>query len=153
MAGEGIIYKGDDAYLFISSQAHSVFAISDFTLTMSKDTAEQELVGEQGSFFLAGSFGADGSFTACKLTSTGVAPLVGCMLDGYTIKVSGNCGTNGLKFFFKSCQITGFDFSLAGASDITEGTIDFTLLYPYAVTGVRQSDRGGTYITDFPDTY
>jgi hypothetical protein len=33
--------------------------------------------------------------------------------------------------------------------------MDFTLLYPYAVTGVRQlaSTLGGTYITDFPEVY
>ena len=102
---------------------------------------------------MAGTLSAEGSFTACKLTSTGVAPLIGCMLEGNTVKISGNCGPGSLHFYFKSCQLTGFDFSLGGAADITEGSIDFTLLYPYEVTGLRQMDTGvgGVFITDFPE--
>jgi len=151
MAGTPTIYKGNDARIFISGTSHTILAISDFSLTLSKGTAEQELVGEKGNFFLAGSISADGSLTACKLHNSAVGPIVGCMIDGHSVQISGNCGDRSLHFYFKSCQITGFDFSIGTADDITEGTIDYTLLYPYKVSSVQHLPGGGTYITDFPD--
>jgi len=151
MAGTPTIYTGEDAKIFISSQSHTVLALSDFSLTISKGTAEQELVGAKGNFYLAGSISADGSFTSCKLHNSAVGPIVGCMIDGHSVQISGNTGTNSLHFYFKSCQITGFDFSIGTADDITEGSVDFTLLYPYKVSSVTHLEGGGTYITDFPD--
>lgn len=149
MAGDPTIYTGEDATVYISGTKHTTLAISDFSLTLSKGTAEQELLGEKGNFYLAGAMSADGSLSACKLHNTAVGPIVGCMIDGHSVSISGNCGANSLHFYFASCQVTGFDFSIGTADDITEGTLDYTLLYPYKVSGVQHISAGGTYISDF----
>lgn len=155
MVGTPITYKGDDATIMIidsgdTALSNSTLAISDFSLTISRGTAEQELVGEKGNFFLAGSRSIEGSLTACKLTTGAVADIVEDMIDGNAIQVSGNAGANGIHFYFKSAQITGFDFSIGTADEITEGSLDFTLLYPYMVSSVNISGTNkGTYITDF----
>jgi hypothetical protein len=33
--------------------------------------------------------------------------------------------------------VTGFDFTLGTAEDITEGSVDFTVLYPYKISTSR----------------
>ena len=48
---------GKDAYFYIKTTGesggdHSVYGISDFSLTISRDTVEQELVGETGSYWI-----------------------------------------------------------------------------------------------------
>jgi hypothetical protein len=153
MVGTPTYYTGEDATIFLGSGgvanklSHTVMAISDFSLTLSKDTAEQELVGEKGNYFVAGSMTAEGSLTACKLYTTAVGKIVNNMIVGAPFSVSGNCGSQGLHFYFKSCQVTGFDFSIGTASDITEGSLDFTLLYPYKVSTTTKLGTG-TYIKD-----
>jgi len=139
MAGSPTIYKGDDAQIYLGSGganelSHSALAISDFSLTLSKGTAEQELVGEKGNYFIAGALSAEGSLTACKMYSAGLGKLVNLMIQGIPMSVSGSCGPNSLHFYLRSCQCTGFDFSIGTAEDITEGTVDFTVLYPYAIS-------------------
>ena len=154
-------YRGEDATLYIGSGgtadklSHSTLAISDFSLTLSKGVAEQELVGEKGNFFLAGSLSADGSLTACKVHTGAIGKLVNNMIVGSTISISGNCGANSLHFYLRSCQLTGFDFSIGTADEITEGTIDYTVLYPYAISaqkisGSQSAGQGYRYITDEP---
>ncbi len=151
MAGTPTVYTGEDATIYLGSGgvtnklSHSTLAISDFSLTLSKGTAEQELVGEKGNFSLAGSLSAEGSLTACKMHSTAVGKLVNNMIVGCPISVSGNCGANSLHFFLQSCQVTGFDFSIGTADDITEGTIDFTMLYPYLLSSNRSTASGANY--------
>lgn len=143
----GTIYTGKDAKIWLRSGAwvetddgtltHSTLAISDFSLTLSKDTVEQNLVGELGNYFLAGGLSAEGSLTACKMHNSAIGKLVGFMINSTPLNISGNCGANNLHFFLQSCQVTGFDFSIATAGDITEGTIDFTVLYPYALSATK----------------
>ena len=154
MAGTPKVYTGEDATVTLTNNAgtaltHTTLAISDFSLTLSKGTAEQELVGEKGNFAIAGAISAEGSLTACKLHNTAVGYLASDMINGLSIQVSGNCGTNSLHFFLRSCQITGFDFSIGTADEITEGTIDFTSLYPYKISAQR---KGLTYCY-INDTY
>jgi hypothetical protein len=159
MVGTPTIYKGDDATIYIGSGGagsggpdklkHDALAISDFSLTLSKDTAEQELLGEKGSYWLAGSMSAEGSLTACKLHNTAIGKLVNLMIQGESMSVSGNCGPESLHFYLRSCQVTGFDFSIGTASDITEGSIDFTSLFPYAIS-VARDVTAYVYITDEP---
>ena len=148
-------YTGEDATIMIIDSAgtgknHSTLAISDFSLTIDRGTSEQELLGEKGNYFLAGSRSVDVSLTSCKLTVAGVGTIISGMIGGRPIQVSGNCGTNSLHWYFRSCQITGFDFSIGTADDISEGTIDFTILHPYMVSGVQTgTDANGTYISDW----
>jgi len=144
-----VTYKGDDAAIWLSGQADSTFALSDFTITISKGVAEQELLGETGNYFLAGSSSVEGSFTGCRLTTTGLGTLLAAMINGKSIQVSGNAGANSLHFFVKSAQITSFDFSIGDADTITEGSMDWTALYPYRISTVTQIDGGGTKIKDF----
>jgi len=149
MVGTPTIYTGEDASVWISGMTHSTLALSDFTLTLGAGIAEQELIGEKGNFRMKGAVTADGSLTSCKLHSTAVGKIVGNMIDGEHVWVSGNCGSNSLYFYFASTQITGFDFTLGTASDIAEGTVNFSVLYPYKVSGIRLSEPAGhTYISD-----
>jgi hypothetical protein len=154
MVGTPTIYKGDDAIITLGSGSfsditHGTLAISDFSLTLSKGTAEQELVGEKGSYWIAGSMSAEGSLTACKMHNTAVGKLVCQMINGANLTVSGNCGAQSLHFYLRSCQVTGFDFSIGTAEDITEGTVDFTVLYPYAIS-VQRDNTNYVCIVDEP---
>ena len=149
------IYTGRDARIWLWSGlavtapiTHSNLAISDFSLTLSKDTLEQELVGEIGNYFIAGGLTAEGSLTACKLHSTAVGKLIQYMINSTPIVVSGQCGAEALHFYFKSCQISGFDFTINTAGDISEGTVDFTILYPYAISEQRLSAYKVLFIKD-----
>ena len=76
MAGTPTIYTGEDASIWISGLTHSTLALSDFSLGLSADIAEQELIGEKGNFRMRGALSADGSLTSCKLHSTAVGKLV-----------------------------------------------------------------------------
>ena len=155
MAGQAAptIYKGNDAILRFwggntsaTSYEHGTFAISDFTLTLSKGTVEQELVGEIGNYSIAGALTAEGSLTGCKMYAAGLGTMLDCLINGTNFGVSGLCGSNSLHFYLKSCQVTGFDFTLGTADDITEGSVDYTVLYAYKLS----SGRIGSYsiITD-----
>jgi len=139
MAATPKTYTGQDAAIKIGSGSttlsHTVLAISDFSLTFDRSTVEQELVGEAGNYFTQGAMSIDGSLTSCKLGSGATGLMLGSIVNSYNVWVSGAvASTSGLKFFFKSCQITGFDISIGDASTITEGSIDFTVLDPYNVT-------------------
>lgn len=154
MTGTNKTYKGDDATILITAGGtditHSTLAISDFSITLDRGVNEQELVGETGNYFVAGSLSVDGSLTSCKLHSDAVGKLVSDMIDGKTITVSGNCGTDSVAFYFVSAQITGFDFSIGDADTITEGTIDFSLLKPYLVSGLGYKSNTKVFLTDRP---
>jgi len=154
MAGTPTVYKGDDATILIvangSNMTHTTLAISDFSITLDKGTVEQELVGESGNYFIAGSLSVDGSLTSCKVHSAAVGNIVADMIDGATITVSGTCGSNSLNFYFVSAQVTGFDFSIGSADAITEGTIDFSLLKPYLVSSVGLNAEHNILLSDQP---
>jgi hypothetical protein len=150
------IYKGSDAVVRLwtgdksnlaTASTHSAYAISDLTVTLAKGTVEQELIGELGNYSIAGALTIEGSLTGCKMYSTGLGVLLNALITPNTnFGISGTCGANGLHFYFKSCQVTGFDFTLGTADDITEGSVDFTLLFGYKVS--TQKTTGFTSITD-----
>jgi len=156
MTGTPTIYKGDDAVITITAagtdRTHTTLAISDISLTLDKGTVEQELVGETGNYWIAGSLSVDLSLTSCKLHTGAVGDIVSEMIDGNTVTVSGTCGAQSLNFYFKSAQVTGFDFSLGDADTITEGSIDMSLLKPYLVSTVAYNRAGRTLISDQPIT-
>lgn len=141
-------YRGNDAAIWISGQSDSTYALSDFTITLSKGTAEQELLGETGNYFLAGSMSCEGSFGACKMTSSGVGLIIGSLINGVRVKISGNAGANSLHFYIKSAQITNFNFSIGDADTITAGSFDWTALYPYKISSVTYLGTAA-YIKDF----
>jgi len=145
-------YRGNNAIIAITANgsevSHSTLALSDFSLTLDKGTVEQELIGEEGNYFVAGSMSAEGSLTSCRLNSGGIGGLISDMLGNYAVTISGSCGANSLHFYFVSSVVTGFDFSIGDADTITEGSIDFTLLHPYKVSSVTHVGDGGTRISD-----
>jgi len=147
MAQNPQTYTGKDANIKIATKSHSVLGISDFSLTIDRGTVEQELVGETGNYFVAGSMSIDGSLTACKLENSAAGELLKSMITGSYVVVSGSCGDNSLHFYFKSAAITGFDISIGDADTITEGSIDFTVMNPHQVTFSVLPD-GGTVIQD-----
>ena len=148
-------YTGEDATIEVidnggTSLTHSTLAISDFSITISRGTSEQPLVGEKGDYSLAGARSTELSLTSCKLTTGALGDIIEDMIDGNSVQVSGNCGANSLHFYFRSCQVTNFDFSVGNADEITEGTLDFTLLYPYMVSGVQtKTGTSELYISDW----
>ena len=149
-------YKGNNAVIKIAANAksladltHETLAISDFSLTFDKGTVEQELVGQNGNLFLAGSMSCEGSLTSCRVHTTGVVDILADMINGKTIEISGSCGTDSLHFYFKSCQVTGFDFNLGDADTVTEGSVDFAVLLPYKINKVTHVGAGGTVVRDF----
>jgi len=150
-----VYYTGEDATIALGTAGNagsgqSTFAISDFGVTISRGTAEQSLLGEKGNYSLAGARSIELSLTACKITTAGLGWLVEQLIDGNPVTVSGNSGIKSLHFYFKSCQVTNFDFSIGTADEITEGSMDFALLYPYMVSGVQQSSSTtGAYISDW----
>lgn len=127
--------RGNAATIRIANKDHSVWGISDFSLSFDRDTIEQELVGEEGNLFMEGALSIDGSFTACKFAASGNSDIIDSILNGSVITVSGAVsGSTHLRWYFASCQITGYDVTMGDASTITEASIDFTVLDPHLVT-------------------
>ena len=137
---------GKSATVRINGKAHSTWGISDFSLTFDKGTVEQELVGETGNYFDFGSLSVNGSYTCCKFAASGNADALINILDSADsyIEISGTTGSN-LSWYFKSCQITGYDVSVGDADTITEASIDWVQMSPDAVrintTGGHVSDN------------
>lgn len=155
------IYKGNNSAIWLLNGkanpadsptwiTHGTFAISDFSLTLSKGTVEQELVGEIGNYSIAGALSAEGSLTGCKMYAAGLGKLLDCLINGTNFAISGNCGANSLHFFLRSCQVTGFDFTVGTADDITEGSADFTVLYAYKITNTRTGNYTVIADTSWP---
>lgn len=144
-------YRGEDAAIQLmgktSAKTHSTLGISDFSITLDRGTVEQELVGESGNYFAAGSLSCEGSLSACKLDNTAAGDLLVHVISGTRCWISGSCGPNSLSFFFVSCMVTSFDLSMGDADTITEGSMDFTVqdpqnivLWPIGGAGVQIKD-------------
>jgi len=156
MAGTPTIYRGNSAILYIGSSSslpggnsklsHTNLSLSDVSITLDKGVVEQSLVGQAGNYFVAGALSCEGSLTACRIHMTALARLVKFMIDGTTIGVSGQVGSQSLHFCFKSCQITNFDYSIGAADEIVEGSIDFSVMYPYAISA--QDTGAYVYLRD-----
>ena len=132
-------YRGEQADISIGGKSvgrlsKAVIGLSDFTLTLDRGTVEQELVGEAGNYWIAGSLSVEGSLTACKLDSTAAGDVLAHVISGTRSWISGSVGDKSLRFFFASCMITGFDLTMGDADTITEGSMDFTLEDPQNVT-------------------
>lgn len=139
---EIIFYSGSTAY---SSNA---LAIADASLTLDLGTVEQELVGEAGNYYTQGALSCEGSLTAAKMGSGSTGIFVGAMINGFQVASSGTtASSSGLRWYFKSCQVTGFDLSIGDSSTLTEGSVDFTVMDPYNIE-VNAKEAGITQIND-----
>ena len=128
---------GKNAYLYICKNGGTLksvpdtWAVSDFTLSLSKDTVEQELLGKTGNYFMAGALSIDGSLTNCRFAASGNYDLIESIVESNMIMISGGVNSSdgtALGFFFHSAQVTGYDVSFGDAGTITEASIDFTIL-------------------------
>jgi len=155
--GSNQTWTGRNAFLYLGTgsaanrKADSVFAISDFNITLDRGTVEQELVGQAGNYFTQGALSVEGSLTSCKLGSGATGKLLGALVNNQYLNISGGVSTrSGLRWHFKSCQITGFDISIGDASTISEGSVDFTVLRPYKVSSVStDADTAMSIIRDY----
>jgi len=120
---------------------HADYGIGDFSLTFSRDTIEQDLIGMPGNYFDQGTLSCDGSLTAAKFATSGIADLLENLVDtGYVdqnteyIAISGTVSTGTdntyLSWYLVSCQVTGYDISIGDASTVTTASIDFVHMLP-----------------------
>ena len=130
---------------FDSDRTHTDFGVGDFSLTLDRGTVEQDLVGEVGNYFDQGSLSADGSLTAVKFGTSGVADFLLNLVDAGDagkykyLAISGQVSPAGegityLSWFLVSCQVTGYDISMGDADTITEASIDFTVMDPFKIS-------------------
>lgn len=130
---------------FDNDHTHTAFGVGDFSMTLDRGTVEQDLVGEIGNYFDQGSLSADGSLSAVKFGTSGVADFLLNLLDTGTdekykyLAISGCVsptagGITYISWYFASCQVTGYDISMGDADTITEASIDFTIIDPYNIT-------------------
>ena len=148
MATTPTTYTGEDAYVYISGLSHTTYGLGDFSLTLDRGTVEQELVGEAGNKFQQGALSVEGSFTNAEFDSDAVDAILGALVNGTKVKISGSCGMKSLHWILTSCQITSFDLSIGDASTVTEGSVDFTLLDPYNITKAPYGADSGMKIYD-----
>jgi len=130
---------GKDARICIwagagAAKTHSLWGISDFSLTFDRGIVEQELVGETGNYYTFGSLSVEGSYTNCKFGASGNSDALDSIINGTMINVSGALNTSNLTWFFHSCQITGYDIAIGDADTISEASIDFTVMDAFRVT-------------------
>lgn len=142
-------YTGKDATVYIAGNNWTTYGLGDFSLNLSRDTVDHDLICEEGNYTTAGALSVDGSFTAIKLAHSEAGALVQALIEGTTVEISGSVGDESLKFHFKSAMITGFDLSIGDNATITEGSFDFTLKYPYNINDVTKTATGGTLIKDY----
>lgn len=134
---------GSSAYIAIGAhaagaaaelQVDSIWGISDFSMNVERGIVEQELVGEIGNYNTHGALSVDGSYTCCKFAASGVYDSLENILgDATYITISGSTGSN-LSWYFRSCQVTGYDISLGDADTISEASIDWVVMNPHQVS-------------------
>ena len=127
---DALIYIASGGGSYANARTHSQYGISDFSLTFSRGTVEQELVGETGNWFTPGALSIEGSYTACKFGTSGMAEDLYSIVNSKLVAISGSTGSN-FKWYFPSCQITGFDVSVGDADTISEASIDFQVMDPF----------------------
>lgn len=127
---------------FTTTENHSFWGMSDFSLTIDRGTVEHDLMGQAGNYFDQGSLSMNGSFTISKFGSSGSSYALMNIVDetykyeyvAISGQVSDATDATYLKWYLMSCQITGYDVSIGDASTITEASIDFVVLDPENIT-------------------
>lgn len=123
---------------------HEVYGLSDFSLTIDRDTIEQELLGQEGNYFDYGALSLNGSFTMCKFASSGHADALKSIVESEYVSISGMVkqgDTSYLRWYLPSCTITSYSIDFGDASTITEASIDWQVLEPYRVTYDTDSNK------------
>lgn len=132
-------HAGGTAPSFTSTEDHSFWGASDFSLTLDRGTIEQDLIGQAGNYMDQGSLSLDGSFTMGRFATDDKSYTLDSIIDGtgtnkyiaFSGQVADDEGsTVYLKWYLVSCQITGYDVSIGDADSITEASIDFIVLDP-----------------------
>jgi len=130
----------------MSTRTHTIYGVGDFSLTLDRGTVEASLIGQVGNYFDQGSLSMDGSLTAIKFATSGLAdPLLnmiddnaGAQSDKWKYFAISGCVSDAtdatyISWYLISCQVTGYDISMGDADTITEASIDFTVLDPFRV--------------------
>jgi len=121
-------------------KSHSLYGISDFSLTLARGTVEQELVGETGNYHAPGSLSIDGSYSNCKFAASANREDINSIINATNITISGSTGAS-LSWCFASCMITGYDVAIGDADTISEASVDFIVMDPYNVYWTAATGR------------
>lgn len=129
------IITGENAEVKISEADTTLYALSDFSLELSRDVNEQEIVGSAGNEFHEGPISIEGSYTSCKFAASGNSASLDSIVEGSVISISGQItGNTYVSWYFPSCQVTSYDVTGGDASTISEASIDFTVMNPKDVS-------------------
>jgi len=120
---------------------HETFGIGDFSLTFDRGTIEQPLIGMPGNYFDQGSLSIEGSLTAAKFATSGIADMLYNLLHNHDtwnkyeyLAISGCVSTKTdvvyLAWVLPSCQVTGYEVAIGDADTVTTASMDFTLMNP-----------------------
>lgn len=134
-----VSHNAGTAPVWTNKDSYDTFGIADFTITFSRDTISQDLIGVAGPYNTQGTISCDGSMTVSKFGGN-FDILLGNLVDtGVTntgtkyIAISANVSTTDatyLNVYLTSCQITGYDVTVGDAGTITNAAIDFIDLIP-----------------------
>lgn len=123
------------------TESNKLYGISDFSISFSRGTSEQPLIGCEGNEFFEGAITIEGSYTCCKFASEEHCDALGSIVEGDVIKVAGKIGAYDagppevvyLNWEFSECQVTSYGVATGNASKITEASIDFVVMNPHEV--------------------
>lgn len=127
------ILRGNNAEVWIAGKSTTLYAISEFSIELTRDINEQQILGAEGNEFHEGPISIEGSYTCCKFAASGNSDALDSIVDGAVVHISGSVsGTNGtyLSWDFPECQVTSYDITGGDAATITEASIDFVIMNP-----------------------
>lgn len=120
---------------------HSHYGIGDFSMTLDRGQIEQDLIGQVGNYFDQGALSVDGSLTAARFATSGIADFLDNLVDAGAIDttteylaisgcVSDSADATYISWYLTSCQCTGYDVSIGDADTITEASMDYVHMLP-----------------------
>lgn len=130
---------GKNAYIYLAKtgqtlkDAADTWALSDWSISLSKGVVEQELVAKPGNYYTAGALSVEGSFTNCRFAASGNYDMIESIVESSLLEISGGVNANdvaSLRWHFHSAQVTSYDVTFGDASTISEASIDWTILNP-----------------------
>ena len=125
---------GKNASITIAGKAQTIYGMSDYTLSFTRGTSEQPLVGCEGNEFFEGALAISGSYSCCKFGADQNCDSLKSVIEGTVFVMTGEVAPvsaeKHLNWNFTKCQITSFDISEGNAAKITEASIDFIIMNP-----------------------
>jgi hypothetical protein len=129
-----LILRGNKAAVYIAGKEKTLYAISEFSIELSRDTNEQPILGAEGNEYHEGPITIEGSYTCCKFAASGNSDALDSIVEGDVVHISGQvCTENGetyLSWDFPQCMVTSYDVTGGDAATITEASIDFVIMNP-----------------------